>query len=76
MVYISSMEVVGFNIKGYFFYRGNEDILYEVVYRYFYFCSKVLVEWLVLEVNGRKVCGGLFLVMCVFCFMGIYGEGY
>nr|KAF6283714.1 hydroxy-delta-5-steroid dehydrogenase, 3 beta- and steroid delta-isomerase 7 [Pipistrellus kuhlii] len=54
LVYTSSMEVVGPNIKGHPFYRGNEDTPYEAVHRHPYPRSKALAEQLVLEANGRK----------------------
>uniref|UniRef100_A0A8C0XIS7 3-beta hydroxysteroid dehydrogenase/isomerase domain-containing protein n=1 Tax=Castor canadensis TaxID=51338 RepID=A0A8C0XIS7_CASCN len=54
LVYTSSMEVVGPNIKGHPFYRGNEDTPYEAVHRHPYPCSKALAEQLVLKANGRK----------------------
>uniref|UniRef100_A0A2K6GX73 Hydroxy-delta-5-steroid dehydrogenase, 3 beta- and steroid delta-isomerase 7 n=1 Tax=Propithecus coquereli TaxID=379532 RepID=A0A2K6GX73_PROCO len=54
LVYTSSMEVVGPNIKGHPFYRGNEDTPYEAVHKHPYPCSKALAERLVLEANGRK----------------------
>ncbi|KAK2097913.1 3 beta-hydroxysteroid dehydrogenase type 7 [Saguinus oedipus] len=76
LVYTSSMEVVGPNTKGDPFYRGNEDTPYEAVHRHPYPCSKALAEWLVLEANGRKVCGGLPLVTCALRPTGIYGEGH
>ncbi|XP_078201304.1 3 beta-hydroxysteroid dehydrogenase type 7 isoform X2 [Callithrix jacchus] len=76
LVYTSSMEVVGPNTKGHPFYRGNEDTPYEAVHRHPYPCSKALAEWLVLEANGRKVCGGLPLVTCALRPTGIYGEGH
>nr|KAF6440745.1 hydroxy-delta-5-steroid dehydrogenase, 3 beta- and steroid delta-isomerase 7 [Rousettus aegyptiacus] len=55
LVYTSSMEVVGPNVKGHPFYRGNEDTPYEAVHRHPYPHSKALAEQLVLEANGRKV---------------------
>ncbi|CAO2583431.1 3 beta-hydroxysteroid dehydrogenase type 7 [Lemmus lemmus] len=85
LVYTSSMEVVGPNIKGHPFYsiesvfspsRGNEDTPYEAVHRHPYPCSKALAEQLVLEANGRKVNGGLPLVTCALRPTGIYGEGH
>ncbi|OBS63463.1 hypothetical protein A6R68_08017 [Neotoma lepida] len=76
LVYTSSMEVVGPNVKGHPFYRGNEDTPYEAVHRHPYPCSKALAEKLVLEANGRKVNGGLPLVTCALRPMGIYGEGH
>ncbi|XP_049494633.1 3 beta-hydroxysteroid dehydrogenase type 7 isoform X4 [Panthera pardus] len=54
LVYTSSMEVVGPNIKGHPFYRGNEDTPYEAIHRHPYPCSKAQAERLVLEANGRK----------------------
>ncbi|XP_047389063.1 3 beta-hydroxysteroid dehydrogenase type 7 isoform X3 [Sciurus carolinensis] len=54
LVYTSSMEVVGPNIKGHPFYRGNEDTPYEAVHKHPYPCSKALAERLVLEANGKK----------------------
>ncbi|XP_036268711.1 3 beta-hydroxysteroid dehydrogenase type 7 isoform X2 [Pipistrellus kuhlii] len=76
LVYTSSMEVVGPNIKGHPFYRGNEDTPYEAVHRHPYPRSKALAEQLVLEANGRKVRGGLPLVTCALRPTGIYGEGH
>ncbi|XP_076997302.1 3 beta-hydroxysteroid dehydrogenase type 7 isoform X2 [Tamandua tetradactyla] len=76
LVYTSSMEVVGPNIKGHPFYRGNEDTPYEEVHTHPYPCSKALAERLVLEANGRKVHGGLPLVTCALRPTGIYGEGH
>ncbi|XP_070087984.1 3 beta-hydroxysteroid dehydrogenase type 7 isoform X4 [Equus przewalskii] len=76
LVYTSSMEVVGPNVKGHPFYRGNEDTPYEAVHRHPYPCSKALAERLVLEANGRKVRGGLPLVTCALRPTGIYGEGH
>ncbi|XP_037066138.1 3 beta-hydroxysteroid dehydrogenase type 7 isoform X3 [Peromyscus leucopus] len=76
LVYTSSMEVVGPNIKGHPFYRGDEDTPYEAVHRHPYPCSKALAEQLVLEANGRKVSGGLPLVTCALRPTGIYGEGH
>ncbi|XP_058892218.1 3 beta-hydroxysteroid dehydrogenase type 7 isoform X1 [Kogia breviceps] len=76
LVYTSSMEVVGPNIKGQPFYRGNENTPYEAVHRHPYPCSKALAEQLVLEANGRKVLGGLPLVTCALRPTGIYGEGH
>uniref|UniRef100_A0A8D2I2D0 3 beta-hydroxysteroid dehydrogenase type 7 n=3 Tax=Urocitellus parryii TaxID=9999 RepID=A0A8D2I2D0_UROPR len=76
LVYTSSMEVVGPNIKGHPFYRGNEDTPYEAVHKHPYPCSKALAERLVLEANGRKVRGGLPLVTCALRPTGIYGEGH
>ncbi|KAF6271470.1 hydroxy-delta-5-steroid dehydrogenase, 3 beta- and steroid delta-isomerase 7 [Rhinolophus ferrumequinum] len=54
LVYTSSMEVVGPNIKGHPFYRGDEDTPYEAVHKHPYPRSKALAEQLVLEANGRK----------------------
>ncbi|XP_012587311.1 PREDICTED: 3 beta-hydroxysteroid dehydrogenase type 7 isoform X1 [Condylura cristata] len=76
LVYTSSMEALGPNAKGHPFYRGNEDTPYEVVHKHPYPCSKALAEKLVLEANGRKVCGGLPLVTCALRPTGIYGEGH
>nr|XP_036875488.1 3 beta-hydroxysteroid dehydrogenase type 7 isoform X3 [Manis javanica] len=76
LVYTSSMEVVGPNVKGHPFYRGNEDTPYEAVHRHPYPRSKALAERLVLEASGRKVRGGLPLVTCALRPTGIYGEGH
>lgn len=76
LVYTSSMEVVGPNIKGHPFYRGNEDTPYEAVHKHPYPCSKAQAERLVLEANGREVRGGLPLVTCALRPTGIYGEGH
>ncbi|XP_032183220.1 3 beta-hydroxysteroid dehydrogenase type 7 isoform X2 [Mustela erminea] len=76
LVYTSSMEVVGPNIKGHPFYRGDEDTPYEAAHSHPYPCSKAQAEQLVLEANGREVHGGLPLVTCALRPTGIYGEGH
>lgn len=76
LVYTSSMEVVGPNIKGDPFYRGNEDTKYEVIHEEPYPVSKTKAEKLIIEANGRPVKGGKHLVTCALRPTGIYGENH
>ncbi|KAJ8253609.1 hypothetical protein COCON_G00202210 [Conger conger] len=74
LVYTSSMEVIGPNIRGDPFIRGDEDTLYNVSHEMPYPKSKAEAEKLVLEANGRKVIGGACLYTCSLRPTGIYGE--
>ncbi|KAM8962484.1 3 beta-hydroxysteroid dehydrogenase type 7 [Pelodytes ibericus] len=76
LVYTSSMEVVGPNLYGDPFYRGNEDTPYRVYHKEPYPLSKAKAESLVVEANGRKVKGGKTLYTCALRPTGIYGEGH
>uniref|UniRef100_A0A8C5QH22 Hydroxy-delta-5-steroid dehydrogenase, 3 beta- and steroid delta-isomerase 7 n=1 Tax=Leptobrachium leishanense TaxID=445787 RepID=A0A8C5QH22_9ANUR len=76
LIYTSSMEVVGPNLYGDPFYRGNEDTEYRVCHKQPYPLSKAKAEKLVLEANGRKVTGGKTLYTCALRPTGIYGEGH
>lgn len=76
LVYTSSMEVIGPNINGDHFKRGNEDTEYEVKHSMAYPRSKAKAENIVLEANGRKVRGGKCLYTCSLRPTGIYGEGH
>ncbi|KAJ8245910.1 hypothetical protein GJAV_G00261600 [Gymnothorax javanicus] len=74
LVYTSSMEVVGPNVRGDPFIRGNEETIYNVHHEMSYPKSKAEAEKLVLEANGRKVKGGACLYTCALRPTGIYGE--
>ncbi|XP_062874765.1 3 beta-hydroxysteroid dehydrogenase type 7 [Trichomycterus rosablanca] len=74
LVYTSSMEVVGPNVKGDAFIRGNEDTPYNVCHEMPYPKSKATAEKLVLEANGSKVKGGATMYTCALRPTGIYGE--
>ncbi|KAG9350039.1 hypothetical protein JZ751_026392 [Albula glossodonta] len=74
LVYTSSMEVVGPNVKGDPFIRGNEDTVYNVCHEMPYPKSKAEAEKLVLEANGKQVSGGASLYTCALRPTGIYGE--
>lgn len=74
LVYTSSMEVVGPNVKGDPFLRGNEDTPYHIHHTMPYPKSKALAERMVLEANGTKVSGGEALCTCSLRPTGIYGE--
>ncbi|XP_076852300.1 3 beta-hydroxysteroid dehydrogenase type 7 [Brachyhypopomus gauderio] len=76
VVYTSSMEVVGPNVKGDTFIRGNEDTPYNVCHEMPYPRSKAAAEKLVLEANGTKVKGGATLYTCALRPTGIYGENH
>ncbi|XP_075440516.1 3 beta-hydroxysteroid dehydrogenase type 7 isoform X2 [Ascaphus truei] len=76
LVYTSSMEVVGPNVHGDPFYRGNEDTEYRVSHSQPYPVSKARAEELVLAANGSKVNGGKTLYTCALRPTGIYGEGH
>ncbi|XP_064842830.1 3 beta-hydroxysteroid dehydrogenase type 7-like [Oncorhynchus masou masou] len=74
LVYTSSMEVVGPNVKGDPFIRGDEDTIYNVYHDMPYPRSKAKAERLVLEANGNKVNEGACLYTCSLRPTGIYGE--
>ncbi|KAK2833080.1 hypothetical protein Q5P01_016969 [Channa striata] len=76
LVYTSSMEVVGPNIDGDHFIRGNEDTPYRVKHTVAYSKSKAKAEKIALEANGTKVKGGKCLYTCSLRPTGIYGEGH
>ncbi|XP_051243363.1 3 beta-hydroxysteroid dehydrogenase type 7 [Dicentrarchus labrax] len=76
LVYTSSMEVIGPNINGDAFIRGNEDTPYNVKHTMAYPKSKAKAEKIVLEANGTKVKGGQCLHTCSLRPTGIYGEGH
>ncbi|CAI9560639.1 unnamed protein product, partial [Staurois parvus] len=76
LVYTSSMEVVGPNIHGDPFFRGNEDMEYKVYHNQAYPLSKSKAEKIVLEANGRKMKDGRTLYTCSLRPTGIYGEGH
>ncbi|MED6261052.1 hypothetical protein ATANTOWER_000222 [Ataeniobius toweri] len=76
LVYTSSMEVIGPNLNGDHFKRGNEDTEYEVNHTMAYPKSKAKAEKIVLEANGRTVKGGKCLYTCSLRPTGIYGEGH
>ncbi|XP_068434612.1 3 beta-hydroxysteroid dehydrogenase type 7 [Clinocottus analis] len=76
LVYTSSMEVIGPNVDGDAFVRGNEDTPYKVKHSMAYPKSKAKAEKLVLEANGTKVKSGKCLYTCSLRPTGIYGEGH
>ncbi|TRY98222.1 hypothetical protein DNTS_035192 [Danionella cerebrum] len=74
LVYTSSMEVVGPNVKGDTFIRGNEDTPYNISHVMPYPKSKAAAEKMVQGANGMKVKGGNALYTCCLRPTGIYGE--
>ncbi|XP_028841065.1 3 beta-hydroxysteroid dehydrogenase type 7 isoform X2 [Denticeps clupeoides] len=74
LVYTSSMEVVGPNIRGDTFKRGNEDTKYNIYHEMPYPKSKAKAEKMVLQSNGIKVKAGGSLYTCALRPTGIYGE--
>nr|XP_040046460.1 3 beta-hydroxysteroid dehydrogenase type 7 [Gasterosteus aculeatus aculeatus] len=76
LVYTSSMEVIGPNVDGDAFVRGDEDTPYRVKHTMAYPQSKAKAEKIVLEANGTKVKGGKCLYTCSLRPTGIYGEGH
>ncbi|XP_029997023.1 3 beta-hydroxysteroid dehydrogenase type 7-like [Sphaeramia orbicularis] len=76
LVYTSSTSVIGPNMNGDPFIRGNEDSPYLVKHTMPYPKSKAKAEKLVLEANGTKVKGGQSLHTCSLRPTGIYGEGH
>ncbi|XP_026871511.2 3 beta-hydroxysteroid dehydrogenase type 7 [Electrophorus electricus] len=76
LIYTSSMEVVGPNVKGDTFIRGDEDTPYNVIHEMPYPRSKAAAENLVLQANGTKIKGGGTLYTCALRPTGIYGENH
>ncbi|XP_075999038.1 3 beta-hydroxysteroid dehydrogenase type 7 [Genypterus blacodes] len=76
LVYTSSMEVIGPNVHGDPFIRGNEDTPYHVHHSMPYPNSKAKAEKLVLEANGTQVKSGKTLNTCSLRPTGIYGEDH
>lgn len=76
LLYTSSMEVIGPNVNGDPFIRGNEDSPYPIIHSMPYPRSKAKAERLVLEANGTKVKGEKTLCTCSLRPTGIYGEGH
>ncbi|XP_023269715.1 3 beta-hydroxysteroid dehydrogenase type 7 [Seriola lalandi dorsalis] len=76
LVYTSSMEVIGPNVNGDAFLRGNEDTPYDVKHTMAYPKSKAKAEKIVLEANGTELKGGKCLYTCSLRPTGIYGEGH
>ncbi|XP_041633941.1 3 beta-hydroxysteroid dehydrogenase type 7 [Cheilinus undulatus] len=76
LLYTSSMEVIGPNVRGDHFVRGNEDTPYNIYHTMPYPKSKAKAEKIVLEANGTKVKGGKCLYTCSLRPTGIYGEGH
>ncbi|XP_059414212.1 3 beta-hydroxysteroid dehydrogenase type 7-like isoform X2 [Carassius carassius] len=74
LIYTSSMEVVGPNVKGDTFIRGNEDTQYNIFHEMPYPKTKAAAEKMVLEANGTEVKGGNTLYTCSLRPTGIYGE--
>ncbi|XP_066498051.1 3 beta-hydroxysteroid dehydrogenase type 7 [Hoplias malabaricus] len=76
LVYTSSMEVVGPNVKGDAFIRGDEETPYKICHEMPYPKSKAEAEEMVLKANGIKVKGGQPLYTCALRPTGIYGENH
>ncbi|XP_029364298.1 3 beta-hydroxysteroid dehydrogenase type 7 [Echeneis naucrates] len=76
LVYTSSMEVIGPNVDGEAFIRGNEDTPYNVKHTMPYPKSKSKAEKIVLEANGKTLRDGKCLYTCSLRPTGIYGEGH
>ncbi|XP_078508601.1 3 beta-hydroxysteroid dehydrogenase type 7 isoform X1 [Lissotriton helveticus] len=74
LIYTSSMEVVGPNVKGDHFYRGNEETDYNINHVKPYPQSKAAAEALVIASNGKQVKDGKQLNTCILRPTGIYGE--
>ncbi|XP_056467555.1 3 beta-hydroxysteroid dehydrogenase type 7 [Gadus chalcogrammus] len=74
LVYTSSMEVVGPNVKGDPFIRGNEETPYNIAHAMPYPRSKAEAERIVVRANGTEVSGGKTLHTCSLRPTGIYGE--
>uniref|UniRef100_A0A8D3CE57 Hydroxy-delta-5-steroid dehydrogenase, 3 beta- and steroid delta-isomerase n=1 Tax=Scophthalmus maximus TaxID=52904 RepID=A0A8D3CE57_SCOMX len=76
LLYTSSMEVIGPNVNGDPFVRGNEDSPYHVNHTMAYPKSKAKAEKIVLEANGKELLwpGGKCLHTCSLRPTGIYGE--
>ncbi|XP_028310537.1 3 beta-hydroxysteroid dehydrogenase type 7 [Gouania willdenowi] len=76
LVYTSSMEVIGPNMNGDHFLRGNEETPYLVKHTMPYPKSKAEAEKIVLEANGTELKDGKRLYTCSLRPTGIYGEGH
>ncbi|XP_068193300.1 3 beta-hydroxysteroid dehydrogenase type 7 [Antennarius striatus] len=76
LIYTSSMEVIGPNVDGDHFIRGDEDTPYNVKHSMAYPKSKAKAEKIALAANGTKVKGGACLHTCSLRPTGIYGEGH
>ncbi|XP_035037417.1 3 beta-hydroxysteroid dehydrogenase type 7 [Hippoglossus stenolepis] len=76
LVYTSSMEVIGPNVNGDHFIRGNEDTPYNVSHTMAYPKTKSKADKIVLEANGTELKGGKCLHTCSLRPTGIYGEGH
>ncbi|XP_043942166.1 3 beta-hydroxysteroid dehydrogenase type 7 [Protopterus annectens] len=76
LIYTSSMEVVGPNMNGDPFFRGNEETEYNVYHGKPYPKSKANAEKLVIKANGKQVKGGKRLYTCSLRPTGIYGENH
>ncbi|AAC55280.1 MC152R [Molluscum contagiosum virus subtype 1] len=74
VVYTSSMEVVGPNMRAEPFV-GDEKTEYESCHQHCYPRSKAEAEELVLSSNGRRVRGGQRMLTCALRPPGVYGEG-
>ncbi|CAL8274575.1 unnamed protein product [Lota lota] len=74
LVYTSSMEVVGPNIKGDPFIRGDEETPYNISHSMPYPRSKAVAERMVVKANHTEVSGGKTLYTCSLRPTGIYGE--
>ncbi|CAM9207674.1 unnamed protein product, partial [Lampetra fluviatilis] len=76
LVFTSSMEVVGPNIHGDPFYRGNEETRYRTLHAVAYPASKAEAERLVITASGTALGGGGLLRTVSLRPLGIYGEGH
>uniref|UniRef100_UPI00358F5DA6 3 beta-hydroxysteroid dehydrogenase type 7 isoform X2 n=1 Tax=Myxine glutinosa TaxID=7769 RepID=UPI00358F5DA6 len=74
LIYTSTMEVVGPNILGDPFIRGNEDTSYRTMHSLPYTMSKARAELIVLEANGTQLSGGGHLATLALRPTGIYGN--
>lgn len=74
LLYTSSMEVVGPNVKREHFIRGSEETPYNTMWEGAYSNSKGHAERLVLNTNGMKLQDGKVVVTCALRPTGIYGE--
>ncbi|XP_078739678.1 3 beta-hydroxysteroid dehydrogenase type 7-like [Lampetra fluviatilis] len=70
------MEVVGPNIHGDPFYRGNEETRYRTLHAVAYPASKAEAERLVITASGTALGGGGLLRTVSLRPLGIYGEGH
>ncbi|CAL8304310.1 unnamed protein product [Merluccius merluccius] len=76
LVYTSSMEAVGPNVKGDRFIRGNEETPYNIHHTMPYPKSKAKAEHIVVKANNTKMSGGKTLYTCSLRPTGIYGEDH